>query len=340
MPIPSLFPDYLQGENRVTLALLAVLERISIQLVERIFRLALGEDAFTVVRFTAQPPLQGTKKKPDGEIRASCRYLFEVKRAADALSEAQLTTYLQHLNPDGNELLIALTPDTSQPAVIGRIGHPQLKWLSFIRLSDAIDQLIDEDGERMAERDRFLLRELQAHFDEAGLLRLGQDVVIVAASSAYPLYLKHHVYACQPEPERTFRVGVERMGFYADGAIQREVPRVLRREGRFEITDESFARAEGSDDPLLRLLASKFKAMRADAPPGWYPDGVFAQVFLLEAPDSPGTRILERPVVNDLQASSGRGVAYVLGTRYTRADVLTRQPKTTSELVVFERGSK
>jgi hypothetical protein len=45
MPIASIFPDYNQGENRVTVAMLAVFERISVQLVEQIFRLALAASA-------------------------------------------------------------------------------------------------------------------------------------------------------------------------------------------------------------------------------------------------------------------------------------------------------
>jgi hypothetical protein len=68
---------------------------------------------------------------------------------------------------------------------------------------------------------------LQAHFEEAGLLRLGQDVAVVAARGGYPLYRTHSVYACQPEPERTFRPEITRLGFYAKGAIQREVPLIL-----------------------------------------------------------------------------------------------------------------
>ena len=129
MPIPSIFPNYMQGENRVTVALLAPLERISIQLVERIFRLALQEDAFSIARFTAQPPLEGSKKKPDGEIRASCRYLLEVKRISGALGKSQLEHYLSHLNPNANELAQQLADEkargfkcgTDKPTAAGKV---------------------------------------------------------------------------------------------------------------------------------------------------------------------------------------------------------------------------
>jgi hypothetical protein len=336
MPIPSIFPSYMQGENRVTVAILAVLERISVQLVERIFRVALEDDSFSIVRFISQPPLEGTKKRPDGEIVASCRYLFEVKRVSGALEEQQLREYLGRLSKTANERLIALTPDIARPAIIDAINDPRLVWVNFISLSDAIEQLVEEDGERIAEQDRFLLRELQAHFEEGGLLRLGQDVAVVAASGAYPLYLKHHVYACQPEHVTTFRPEIIRLGFYADGAIQREVPLILKREGEFELTKENLERFAASDEQHDRAMAAAMRGMMQDVP-GWYPEGGTSQVFLLEPPNAPGTQLLDQPVVNTTKAASGRPFAYVLGKRYTRIVALAKQPKTTDELAEYEQ---
>lgn len=337
MPISSIFPSYSQGENRVTVAMLAVFERISVQLLEQILRFALEDDTFSVVRFTSQPPLAGTKKRPDGEITAECRYLFEVKRVPSAIGEKQLREYLSHLRPDSNERLIAVSPDVVQPAAIEAIGDPRLVWMNFIRLSNAIDQLISEDGERVAEQDRFLLRELQAHFEEGGLLRLGQDVAIVAASGGYPLYVKHRVYACQPAPTRSFRPEITRLGFYARGAIQREVPRILKHVGAFELTEENYLQYERSTDPHDREIAAAMRAMQRDRP-GWYPADAQTQVFLLEPPDADDTRLLHSPVINTTKAASGRPFAYVLGTRYTSSAALAKQPANTDELAEVERS--
>jgi hypothetical protein len=334
MPIQSIFPNYAGGENRVTLAMLAVCERISIQLLEQIFRYATEDDTFSLVRFTAQPPLEGTKRRPDGEIAASCRYLFEVKRVPGALDQEQLEEYLRHLAPEGSNRLFAVTPDPVRPTVVDAIVDERLVWFNFARLSDAIERTIADEGERIPDRDRFLLRELQAHFEEAGLLRLGQDVAIVAAREAYPLYLTHYVYACQPASKRTFRPEIARIGFYANGAIQREVPRILRHEGEFELTDETFARCAASTDIHEQALGDAMQAMMEDKP-GWYYEGTKQQVFLLASPDDADTRLLEQPVLNTTKDASGRAFAYTLGTRYTSSTVLEKQPKNTDELVTF-----
>ncbi|GHD34402.1 hypothetical protein GCM10007147_39950 [Nocardiopsis kunsanensis] len=54
-------------------------------------------------------------------------------------------------------------------------------------------------------------------FDNDGLLT-SDEVVVVAASQAYPEYLKSSDYIC--EPGRAFREGLSHMGFYAQQAPQ------------------------------------------------------------------------------------------------------------------------
>lgn len=314
--------------------MLAVCERISIQLLEQIFRYATEDDTFSLVSFTAQPSLVGTKRRPDGEIAASCRYLFEVKRVVGALQRDQLQEYLDHLEPKGTTGLFAVTPDAARPAVIDAIGDERLVWFNFARLSEAIDQTIQDEGERIADRDRFLLRELQAHLEEAGLLRLGQDVAIVAAREAYPLYLRHSVYACQPASKRTFRPEITRIGFYANGAIQREVPRILRHEPELELTEDVLMRCATSADPHERAVGEAMRAVMKDKP-GWYSQGAVLQVFLLAKPEESDTALLERPVVNTTKDANGRTFAYTLGTRYTSTTALAKQPKDTDELAIL-----
>lgn len=334
MPIPSIFPHYMQGENRVTVAMLAVFERISIQLLEQIFRYAAGDDAFSLVRFVSQPPLSGTRRRPDGEIVGSCRYLFEVKRVPNALEREQLEAYLTHFVGEGMNKLFAVTPDLAPPPVVAEIGDDRLVWFNFLRLSQAIDQVLDEDAGRIADRDAFLLRELQAHFEEGGLLSLGQDVAVVAAREAYPLYLTHGVYACQPASKRSFRPEITRIGFYANGAIQREVPRILLHESEFEMTEESFAACGASNDPHRRDLGVSMRQLM-QAKPEWYEEAARVQAFLLTPPDDPDTQILNAPVVNVTKAATGRGFPYVLGTRYTTSAALRKQPRDTAELAAF-----
>jgi hypothetical protein len=98
-------------------------------------------------------------------------------------------------------------------------------WFNFQAFSDAIDEALVDPRGSVSEEGRFLLRELQALLIQDGLLD-SDDVAVVAARVAYPEYLRHHAYVCQPN--RAFRQGLTHMGFYAESAIQPHFPRILR----------------------------------------------------------------------------------------------------------------
>ena len=65
----SIFSTYSQNENRVTASLLAVLERVGLDITERIVAGATGEASLELVTFANQPS-RGSAGIPDGEIRA------------------------------------------------------------------------------------------------------------------------------------------------------------------------------------------------------------------------------------------------------------------------------
>jgi hypothetical protein len=75
----------------------------------------------------------------------------------------------------------------------------------------------------IGEQSRFLLNELVALYEMDGLLTT-DDTVVVAARVAWPEYQRFAAYVCQPN--RSFRVGLTHLGFYAHGAIQPLVPRI------------------------------------------------------------------------------------------------------------------
>lgn len=341
----SLFPNYSQGENRVTHAMLAVFERIDGRLLERILSAVTGE-SISLLTFRNQPRLPGGRQ-PDALITAGVHWYFEVKRVEGTLvgnEELKLRDYLTALDEQpGDGRVIAITPDAFKPAVIDAIGDPRLAWISFADLHSAIDGLITppEDAEievkllaeEVGDRDRFLLRELQALFVDDELLG-GPDVVVVAARNAYPQYHTISAYVCQPASQRSFQPQVERMGFYANGAIQPEVPVILDRRGEVEVSVESIARLRTTGDDLDRRYADTIERYMATDP--YAKNAPFpAQIFLLAPPTDPATTLFPEPIKNTTKASTGRGYAWTLGQRYTRSDALRKAPATTDDLTRF-----
>jgi hypothetical protein len=326
-----LFSTYRQGENRVTASMLAVFERIDSSIVERLLAAATGESALSWVSFANQVA-DKSGSVPDAAISASFRYLFEVKTEPQAVRKTQLIEHLKHLGPSASghvfadERLFVVTPDAAQPAVLAELGDPRVLWFNFLALSQAIDEVLADPTELISEQGRFLLRELQSLFVHDGLLD-HQDVVIVAARFAYTEYKHYGAYICQTG--RSFRLGITRLGFYMDGAIQPEVPEILGICDPVEFTPEDAHRYAASDDAIGPVVAQVIDRVVAD---GARADGQPHKIFLLSAPDDPRTLVLAQPVRNTKRDHNGQLCAWVQGQRYTRAMLLRRGPATTDEL--------
>jgi len=319
-----LFSTYRQGENRVTSSMLAVFERIDLSLLETILAAAAGESSLQMVTFTNQPAGKG-HSTPDARISARFAYWFEVKTARDALDAPQLTEHLSNLTDEGEERLFIVTPDVDQPGVVAALRNPKAVWFNFRSLYDAIDATVG-DPAGMSEQARFLLRELQALLVDEGLIDT-DELVVVAARFAYPEYLERSAYICQAE--RSFRDGLTHMGFYADGAIQIQVPRILYREDLVPFTaEEAAARKAGSKtDQLIGQIIERDLTLGPRNTEEQY------QVFLLSAPENPDTIRLRQPIINDTLAESGRKWAWTMGQRYVSLADLTRPGVTvTSDL--------
>jgi hypothetical protein len=159
--------------------------------------------------------------------------------------------------------------------------------------------------------------------------KFSDEVVVVAARNAYPEYLRRSVYVCQPE--RAFRDGLTRMGFYAKGAIQRPLPRIRYREEVVTFSrQEAAARRSGS--VVDRQIGEVIELLLADGP---REEGVQYEVFLLSGPEDPGTVRLDRPIMNDTVAESGRRIPWVRKQRYVSLADLSRPGVTvTSQLGV------
>ncbi|WP_150244119.1 hypothetical protein [Nocardiopsis quinghaiensis] len=325
MSSTPLFSTYRQGENRVTSSMLAVFERIGLSLVEEILAKASGEATLETVTFTNQPKA-GKGSVPDARISADFTYLFEVKTVRGTVGAKQLRCHLANLKEGAGRYLFVLTPDPTRPAALDAVDDRRMVWFNFAALYDAITAVVDDAFLAPSERDRFLLRELQALFDNDGLVT-SDEVVVVAASQAYPEYLESAAYICQPG--RSFREGLTHMGFYAQQAIQPHLARILTCEDHVPFTYEEALRREGNGGRDARIG----DLVRASLETGAREEGQEYMVFLLSEPEAPETVVLEAPVANDTVAASGRPWAWTMGQRYVSLAAL-RKPgvRTTSDL--------
>lgn len=185
-------------------------------------------------------------------------------------------------------------------------------WRSFRHLADAIDTVLSDPAVAVGEHAVFLLRELQALFVEDGLLDPGADVVVVPARSAYPEYLEHSAYVCQPK--RTFKPGLTHLAFYVDRAIKELVPAVRYVEDKVVFTEEEASRREASGDPLQREVGELIRSLMTAGP---RTPGEAYKVFLLTSPGDERTLRLDSPLLH-----AGKG-AWVQNQRYTSVAALT-----------------
>lgn len=322
-----LFSTYRTGENRVTSSILAVFQRIDLSLVERLLGSAAEESTLGMITFTNQLVLADADTVPDAAISANFRYLFEVKTERNAIRRIQLEHHLKILDDShADERLFVITPDAEVPVVVSSIDDDRLIWLSFATLHQAIEDLLADPAELVGERTAFLLRELQALFQAEGLVRHA-DVVVVAARWAYPEYQDIHAYICQAN--RSFASGLTHMGFYATGAIQPELPRILHREDQVVFSrgeaDRRLARNEGYDQRMASIIRTCLDRETRT-------DGQSYQIFVLTPPHSVETERLTAPIVNTTTTAAGKRWAWTLGQRYVRLPSLLSSPATTTEL--------
>lgn len=115
-----------------------------------------------------------------------------------------------------------------------------------------------------------------------GMVLDSEQVVVVAAGSAWPFYELTGGYVCQTG--RTFG-DAGRMAFYSKRQIHGAVPRILRVLPAVEMTPSSAARLSLSVDPTERRIGDVVAAAIGDE--SW--SDVVAEVVLLTTARSPDT---------------------------------------------------
>ena len=313
-----LFSTYQQGENRVTASLLAVLERLSLHVTERVLGSVFEDAGLQLVSFTPLPHTAGVGN-PDGEIRSDFHLLIETKIQPDALKHpsaaALKLAYAGKLRSGGR--LLVLTPDQERPAALVT-DDPRVAWTNFVNLAAAFTAVLEDEDEPASEHERYLIRELVALFRATGLLE-SLDTVVVAARSAYPLYLQYHAYVCQPD--RAIKP-VRYMAFYTGRQIKVEVPHIEHRRAHVEFSRPSAAGSPTSGSEVDKAIAQLIAQCLAD---GTHTEGALHDVYLLSAPDDAATILLGEPI-----AHTG-SFAFTMGQRYVDSAQL-RSARSTSQL--------
>lgn len=312
MPSP-LFSTYRQGENRVSASILAVFERFGIDLVASILGASLERPELALVQYTAQLA-GGGPGVPDGEMRANFRFLFEVKTEIDQIAghnaRHQIDRHLARLTGGHEiELLIVLTPDRDIPPMLDEFNDARVAWVGFEALTQAMTQLLEDPSEPASEQQRFLLRELIALFELDGLVGY-ENVVVVAAGTAYDTWRNFGAYVCQAE--RAFR-SVTHWGFYRSKRIEPEFPRVIRQFHEVGFTREEATRLQTSEDVLEVRLGDLIADMLAT---GQQDTGAHKDVVLLQRTDDPDLTTRAGPIPHE-----SRG-AWTQQQRYAHLDAL------------------
>ena len=349
MPNP-LFSRYSQGENRVTASILAVFERISFSLLERILQIICEEPNESLLEIKNQIKPKGFNAIPDGAIQASFAYWIETKVVPGTVDKNQLQRHLQALAQHPNaskKKLIVISPDALQPQVVTDLDDKHVVWTNFNTLTNAISEVLSLNENWLtnnfslaSEQEKVLLRELVQMFLAEGLLGADRSdsVLIVPARQAIDDYIKDSVYLCQPN--RSFQ-NVEYLGFYHGGSIDRKIAKLLAppiesvlltEEGVQDLIDINNQNKNNKGNKIiseesitmLQSLVPKLK------PPRY---GDTMKVFFLSAHDSSETISLTQDIQNDLVNAAGRSYAFTQGQRYVSLASLKKNPKTTTELL-------
>lgn len=312
----NIFSTYSQGENRVTASFLAVIRSLSLDRIQRLLGALLEQSEFELVRFENQPS-KGGDGVPDAIIQSSICLLLETKTERNGVNLPQIMRHLRRLNEatESTALLLVLTPDDVRPTILEDLDDDRVVWTSFALLDQAINELLEDPKEVVSEREAFLLRELQSMLEAEGLLANPNDVVVVAARSAWDEYNEIHAYVCQPK--RSFQQ-VSRIGFYSKGNIYSLVPSILETHDDVEMIRDAY---DGNLGALVNRLVDEDRRE----------EGRRFKVFLLSAPDSPDTLKLPQPIPNDKKSKTGKGTAFTMSQRYVASAALL-EANTTSDL--------
>lgn len=337
----TLFSTYRQGENRVTSSFLALLERVTVKTFNQIFNILLQDSNNSIITINSQYKVSNSNSVPDASISFPRKVLIETKTEIGQIKEKQLQDHLEIIDPDEGSLVV-LSPDLAYDIRDKNLQNDgRLIYSSFHNLNQGLRALIEDKTHFLYENETMLIEEFMIMMEKDNLLPedVSDKVIIVPAKRAYHDYKNLGMYVCQPN--RSFQPA-SRIGFYKDGSIQKEVPRILavaenivlknistddiitKREDKenynFEIIDDSFSKTDLIDRMNELINSGSIKKSR-------FKDSESNKIFILTKSDNLSIEEkIPKKIINDLTShNSGKKVAYTQNQRYSKYSLMKNE---------------
>lgn len=207
----SIFGEYKKPEDRVTAALLHVIQVGGQMVVDRLFG-----DYFDIPsnEINVIPQSYQKHSNPDGEVSCDSKYniFIESKIVPNAINEKQLMGHMALTNPAQSRFLIYLTPDPVKPMLLQKFMVEWMNWEAVLeKLAEIVAEgLASELLKYLIDQFVLLVKHLVLekkqkvcstdvvcdyyNYDEDR----DQRVIIVGGSWGEDVALKYSVYVCQP----------------------------------------------------------------------------------------------------------------------------------------------
>lgn len=198
----AVFGCYSQNENKVTLALLKVLERANGDaLLRNLIEEADGEDLpDNNIVLESQVTDTAEHSIPDGKI--SCQYAFQYfieSKLSEDIPAKQLQQHLETVRKTPNAHLIYITQHSQRPKEL--MEHKDVLWTNWTKVTECLRSYEDDNNDPVL---KYLIEQFELFVRSNNVYDDSENrVLIVGGNFAEDVALKYNFYACQAN--RSFR---------------------------------------------------------------------------------------------------------------------------------------
>lgn len=198
----AVFGCYSQNENKVTLALLKILERAKgDSLLRNLIELADGEDLpDNQILLESQVTDTAEHSIPDGKI--SCQYAFQYfieSKLSEDIPAKQLQQHLETVRKTPNAHLIYITQHSQRPKEL--MEHKDVLWTNWTKVTECLRSYEDDNNDPVL---KYLIEQFELFVRSNNVYDDSENrVLIVGGNFAEDVALKYNFYACQAN--RSFR---------------------------------------------------------------------------------------------------------------------------------------
>lgn len=198
----AVFGCYSQSENKVTLALLKVLERAKGDaLLRNLIEVADGEDLpDNNILLESQVTDTAEHSIPDGKI--SCQYAFQYfieSKLSEDIPAKQLQQHLETVRKTPNAHLIYITQHSQRPKEL--MEHKDVLWTNWTKVTECLRSYEDDNNDPVL---KYLIEQFELFVRSNKVYDDSENrVLIVGGNFAESVALNYNFYACQAN--RSFR---------------------------------------------------------------------------------------------------------------------------------------